>query len=91
MATVPTQIRIDANIKKQANSLFSNLGMDLSSAVNIFLCQCILHDGLPFTVEMPKYNRETLNAMSEARQISHDPSVRGYSSVEDLRAALEAD
>lgn len=36
MATVPTQIRIDEKVKKQANELFDELGMDMSGAVNIF-------------------------------------------------------
>lgn len=47
MATAQTQIRIDTNIKKEAVSLFSSLGLDMSSAVNLFLHQCILHGGLP--------------------------------------------
>ena len=47
MATIPTQIRIDSKVKEQAASLFSELGMDISSAVNIFLRQCILRGGLP--------------------------------------------
>ena len=63
----------------------------MSSAVNIFLRQCILHNGLPFAVEMPKYNQETLEAMAEARRISRDPDVRGYNSIEELKTALEAD
>ena len=46
MSTVPTQIRIDANVKKQANELFSELGMDMSGAVNIFLRQCVLMDAM---------------------------------------------
>ena len=50
MATVPTQIRIDTEVKKQANELFGTLGMDMSSAVNIFLKQCILRGGIPFTI-----------------------------------------
>jgi len=91
MATVPTQIRIDAKVKEQASRLFSDLGIDMSSAVNIFLRQCILHNGLPFAVEMPKYNQETLEAMAEARRISRDPDVRGYNSIEELKTALEAD
>lgn len=53
MATVPTQIRIDETVKAQATSLFNDLGMDMSSAVNIFLRQCLLRGGLPFTVEVP--------------------------------------
>ena len=59
-ATTPTQIRIDKNVKEQANALFANLGLDMSSAVNMFLRQCILRGGLPFAVEMPQYNQETL-------------------------------
>ena len=42
MATVPTQVRIDENLKKQASELFSQLGMDMSGAMNIFLKQCVL-------------------------------------------------
>ena len=91
MATTPTQIRIDSTIKQQATELFASLGMDMSSAVNIFLRQCILRGGLPFTVELPKYNQETLNAMSEAHRISRDPDVKGYDNMADLKAALEAD
>ena len=67
MATIPTQIRIDTNVKEQATILFDELGMDMSGAVNIFLRQCILHGGLPFAVVIPRYNQETLNAMAEAR------------------------
>ena len=42
MATVPTQVRIDENLKKQASELFAQLGMDMSGAMNIFLRQCVL-------------------------------------------------
>lgn len=89
MATAPTQIRIDADVKKQAMELFRDLGLDMSSAVNLFLHQCILHGGLPFRVEIPNYSRQTLEAMDEAKRISRDPDTRGYSSMEELKKALE--
>ena len=57
----------DQTVKKEANALFSELGMDMSSAVNIFLRQCILRGGIPFPVELPKYNKETMAAMVEAK------------------------
>ena len=63
MATAPTQIRIDADIKKQATDLFNTLGLDMSGAVNLFLHQCVLRGGLPFNIEMPHYNQRTLDAM----------------------------
>ncbi len=91
MATVPTQIRIDADIKQQATMLFDQLGLDMSSAVNLFLHQCVLRRGLPFTVEIPQYSQSVLEAMAEARRISRDPGAPGYSNMEELKAALEAD
>lgn len=89
MATTPTQIRIDSEIKKKALLLFQNLGMDMSSAVNMFLYQCVLRNGLPFSIEMPKYSQETLEAMEEAKRISRDSNIPSYSTMEELKAALE--
>lgn len=91
MATTPTQIRIDSTVKEEATSLFSELGLDMSSAVNIFLRQCVLRGGLPFPVELPGYSQKTLDAMAEARKISGDPDVKGYTSMAALKAALESD
>ncbi len=92
MATSPTQIRIDSTVKTEANELFSELGIDMSSAVNIFLRQCILRGGLPFKVEVPKYNAETLAAMQEARDImSGKIQAASYNSTDELLKALNAE
>lgn len=53
----------------------------MSGAVNLFLHQCVLRGGLPFRVEMPRYSQRTLDAMDEARRISRDPDVMGYTSM----------
>ena len=90
MATVPTQIRIDETVKAQATSLFNDLGMDMSSAVNIFLRQCLLRGGLPFTVEVPNYSQKTLEALAEAKRISRNEAVASYDNLADLKKALEA-
>lgn len=89
MATTPTQVRIDADIKKEATALFSSLGLDMSSAVNLFLHQCVLRGGLPFAVEVPQYSDKTLSAMTKARQISRNPDIKGYSTMDELKAALD--
>ncbi len=89
MASTPTQVRVDSEIKKQATAIFASLGLDMSTAVNLFLHQCVLHQGLPFAVEMPQYSQKTLEAMAEAKRISRDPDVKGYTSMEELKAALE--
>lgn len=89
MDKTPTQVRIDADIKKKATTLFASLGLDMSSAVNLFLHQCVLRGGLPFAVEVPQYSDQTLSAMAEARRISRDPDVKGYSTMDKLKAALD--
>ena len=89
MSTVPTQIRIDRNIKEQAGALFSGLGLDMSGAVNMFLHQCVLRGGIPFSIEMPLDTHSALGAMEEARKISRDPNVPSYDNMDDLKRALE--
>ena len=89
MATTPTQVRIDSDIKREATALFASLGLDMSGAVNLFLHQCVLRGGLPFAVEVPQYSDQTISAMAEARRISRDPDVKGYNSMEELKAALD--
>ena len=76
MATVPTQVRIDEELKKQSMELFAQLGIDMSSAMNMFLKQCVMRGGLPFAVEIPQYRSEVLEAMEEARRISKDPNTK---------------
>ena len=68
MAAIPTRIWIDKAVKEQADTLLAVLGMEMSSTVNIFLRQCILCGGLPFSAELPKYGQETLDAIAEAKK-----------------------
>ena len=88
MATIPTQIRIDEETKKQAVELLAGLGLTLSDAVNIFLKQILLQGGIPFDVKYPEYKPEVIEAMEEAKRISRDPNVKRYTSfseaLEDL-------
>ena len=58
------------------------------TVTNLFLYQYVLRGGLPFAAEVPQYSDKTLSAMAEARKISRDPDIKGYSSMEELKAAL---
>lgn len=89
MATVPTQVRIDENLKKQATELFSQLGIDMSSAMNIFLRQCVMRGGLPFEVVIPQYKQEVIQAMEEAKRISKDPNAKRYTSFSEVLEDLD--
>lgn len=52
------QVRIDENEKEQASSIFKNLGLDLSTAVRMFICKSILEKGLPFEVKAENNKEE---------------------------------
>ena len=88
MATVPTQVRIDKNIKRDVSLLFDELGLDMSSAINLFLRQCLIHQGLPFKVQKRTYNDMVRAAMREALEIEKDDSVPGYDNIDELKKAL---
>lgn len=90
MATTPTQIRIDEVTKKQAVELLEGLGINLSDAVNMFLKQVVLRGGIPFDVRYPEFKPEVIEAMEEARKISRDPNVKGYTDIEELFEDLDS-
>jgi DNA-damage-inducible protein J len=89
MATVQTQIRIDEDVKQEATELLNGLGLNLSDAVNMYLRQIILQRKIPFEIKYPEYKDEVIAAMEEARQTSHDPSVKRYNSFEEALEDLE--
>ena len=88
--TTPTQIRIEENTKKQAVELLEGLGLNLSDAVNIFLRQMILQNGIPFEIKYPEYKSEVIEAMEEAKRISRDSSVKGYPDIDELLDELNS-
>jgi DNA-damage-inducible protein J len=86
MATAVLQTRVDTETKLEAESLFNSLGLDITTAIRLFLRQSINQQRIPFDIVPPKYNfsEETLAAIEEARRISKDSSVKSYSSAKEL-------
>ena len=68
METVATNIRIDEQLKEQFSQVLESLGISLSGAINIFLRQLILHDGIPFKIEYPQPSRNLKNAIKEGER-----------------------
>lgn len=87
--TTNFSVRMDSEIKKQSESLFSELGMNLTTAINVFLRQSLRVGGFPFDVKLEQPNRETVAAMLEAERIAHDPNVKHYSDVEEALRELK--
>ena len=81
-------IRTSKETKAAAEKIFDELGINTSTAFNIFLKAVIRENGLPFDMRVESPNAETIAAIEEGRKIARDPSVKGYSSIEELKAAL---
>ncbi len=88
MKSVNVTIRVDEDIKKQADLLFNELGMSLSTAFNIFLRQSVREQGLPFAVSKQVPNAITLAAMDAAER--GEDLYGPFDSVEELMEALNA-
>ena len=87
--TVNFSVRMDSDIKKECESLYSELGINLTTAINVFLRQSLRAGGFPFDVRLNNPNKETIAAMLEAERFIHDPSIKRYSDVEEALKALK--
>ena len=86
--TTNISIRMDSDLKVQADALFAELGMNISTAFNVFVRQALREGRIPFDISLNKPNRETIAAMLEAERIAKDPSVKGYNNLGELFADL---
>ncbi len=88
--TTNFSVRMDSEVKKQCEALYSDLGMTLATAINVFLRQSLRVGGLPFELRQERPNKETIAAMLEAERIAHDPSVKEYDDLDELFAELRS-
>lgn len=86
--TTNISIRMDTKLKNEADALFESLGMNLSTAFNIFVRQALRERGIPFMITERSPNKETLAALLEAERIAKDPDVKGYRNLDELFADL---
>ncbi len=89
MAKVSTSISLDADVKAKAQELFADFGMDLSTAINIFLRQSIRENCIPFSIQREVPNADTIAAMREAEDmVNHPEKYETFSNMDDLMRAL---
>ena len=90
MATTTNfSVRMDSDIKKQCEVIYGELGINLTTAINVFLRQSLRVGGFPFDVRIEQPNKDTMAAMLEAERIVHDLSVKRYSDVDEALRALK--
>ena len=85
-------VRIDKNLKREADALFTNLGFDTQTAINVFLTQALSEQGLPFKVKRSTPNAETMEAMAEVEEMKRAPHLyKGYNDVDEMMREILAD
>lgn len=89
MATTNLNIRTDKAVKDQAEEIFNELGLNMTTAVNMFLRTAIREHGIPFELKLDVPNEKTVAAIEEGKKLLADPSAPRYSSMDALKAALD--
>ena len=87
--TTNISIRMDVDLKKQAEELFADLGLNMTVAMTMFIRQAVRNQAIPFEVtRIP--NADTVSAMLEADKIAHDPNIKGYTDLDELFKDLKS-
>lgn len=89
MPTTNLNIRTDKEIKDQAEKVFAELGLNMTTAINMFLRCAIRENGIPFDLKLEMSNGKTANAIKEGENILNDPTAPRYSSINALKDALD--
>lgn len=85
-------IRIEPKLKKDVEETLNDLGMNIADAVTIFFKQIVLTESIPFIIQKPKYNKETLEAINEAKEMLKTPNkYKSYDTVEELMEDLNSE
>ena len=82
-------VRIDSDLKAQAESLFSELGMNLSTAITVFIRQAVRENRIPFEITRDRPARATAAAVREAETMARDGKDGGYADPKELFRDLE--
>jgi DNA-damage-inducible protein J len=90
--TTLINVNVDTQIKEEATNILKGLGLNMSTAINMFLTQVVKRDGIPFEVVNPKPSQEMLQALAEVEDMKKNPDkYPSYDNREDLKRALLSD
>lgn len=90
--TTNLNVRVDSTLKKESDMLFKDLGLNMSTAINMFLTQCVKTSSIPFNISEPKPSRQLKRALKEAERITKHPErYKSYDNIDDLFRDLDSD
>ena len=88
--TTNITIRMDTELKAAAETLFDELGLNISTAFNIFIRQSLREGGIPFMITKKTPTKEPVTALLEAERITKDPSVKNFHDINKLVEDLDS-
>ena len=89
--TANINIRMDANLKKQFEAFCADMGMTMTTAVNIFAKKAVRENRIPFEISGDIPNAETQEAIREVKQMKADPTIgKTYTDVDEMMKELLA-
>lgn len=92
MATSAININVDTKIKNEATAILKDLGLNMSTFINMALTQVIKRNGVPFEVTNPKPSKEMLEALAEVDEMINNPEkYPRYNNWNDLKNSLLSD
>jgi DNA-damage-inducible protein J len=86
--TTNLNIRVDEDLKHKAEAVFSELALNLSTAINIFLRYSVRYGGIPFDLRIEKPNAETMSAIDDVN--NNRNMSKTFDSVSALMEDLNA-
>lgn len=90
--TTNLNVRVDSALKQESDILFKSLGLNMSTAINMFLTKCVKTSSIPFRIEEPKPSKELKKALKEVDyMMKHPDKYKTYNSVEELFEELDSD
>lgn len=90
--TTAINVNVDTKTKEEATTILKSLGLNMSTAINMFLAQIVKRDGIPFEVTNPKPSKDMLEALEEVKEmISNPDKYPRYSNRKDLERSLLSD
>ena len=89
MGTTNITMRIDEELKCQAEELFNDLGLNMTAAFTVFVRQAVREQRIPFTISREVPNEETQAAIEEVKMMKQNPSLyKGYTDVDEMMEDL---
>ncbi|MDR1939568.1 MAG: type II toxin-antitoxin system RelB/DinJ family antitoxin [Clostridiales bacterium] len=77
-------IRVNQTTRQEAEQIFEQIGLTSAQAVNIFLTKVVNTNGIPFDLKAPEFNKETLSALQEAKDIISGKIKPNHKSIDEL-------